>query len=153
MNNIIYTYEIPSYKIWCELRKFAGWPTYTQQTYNKVITNSLCFVIAKINKEIVGMGRLVGDNITSFYIQGVVVREQCQHQGIGTGIVNKLLSYAENETLEFATVHLFAHKGTEPFYQRCGFIMHPNEKRVLECLCLFQRENPSLPSMPSLMLA
>ena len=142
MNNIIYTYEIPPYKTWCELRKIAGWPTYTQQSYNKVITNSLCFVIAKINKEIVGMGRLVGDNITSFYIQGVVVREQYQHQGIGTGIVNKLLSYAENETLEFATVHLFAHKGTEPFYQRCGFILHPNERKGAGMSLIISKSRP-----------
>ena len=129
MKNIKYTYEVPSYPMWCELRNIAGWETYNKSTYKKVVANTLCFVLAKHNGKIIGMGRLLGDNVTSFYIQGIVVKKQYQHQGIGTGIVTELLNYAKQNTLEFSSVHLFAHKGTELFYKKCGFIQQPNDTK------------------------
>ena len=126
LENIKYIFAEPDYSSWNYLRSIAGWKAYSLEIYNQIIESSLCFLIVLHNDKIIGMGRLVGDNITSFYIQGVVVIPSYQGQGIGTAIVKKLSDYAKQKAIEGGTIHLFAHKGTEPFYKRCGFQELPN---------------------------
>lgn len=128
-NNFIFESKEPDYQTWSHLRAIVGWTPYSVNVYKKVIENSLCFVTAWHHNKIVGMGRLVGDNITSFYIQGIVVEPCFQNRGIGTQIVNHLLLYAKENAAEGASINLFAHKGSEGFYQKCGFSQHPNSTR------------------------
>lgn len=128
-NDFIFELKEPDYQTWNHLRVIAGWIPYSVNVYKKVIENSLCFVTAWHHNKIVGMGRLVGDNIISFYIQGVVVEPHFQNRGIGTQIVSRLLVYARQKAAEGASINLFAHKGSEEFYQKCGFSLHPNSTR------------------------
>lgn len=126
---IIIKYKEPDYKTWNNLRAVVGWSPYSFEVYEEVVKNSLCFVTAWYDNQIVGMGRIVGDNVTSFYIQGVVIIPRFQKQGIGTLIVNKLICYAQTKAADGASVWLFAHKGTENFYEKAGFNLHPNRIR------------------------
>lgn len=89
----------------------------------KALDNDLLDVVAVINDEIVGMGRLVGDGVLYWYLQEIIVLPECQGKGIGTGIVNYLLQYITEHTEKgtFTSVGLTAAQGKETFYERFGF--------------------------------
>lgn len=89
----------------------------------RALKNDLLDVVAIVNNEVVGMGRLVGDGVMYWYLQEIIVLPEYQGKGIGTGIVNYLLEYikkhTENET--FTSVGLTAAEGKTSFYERFGF--------------------------------
>lgn len=74
------------------------------------------------------MGRLIGDGIY-YLIADVVVRPEYQGQGIGSKIIDMLLSYVEEHTPSGgrASVQLIAEKGKEAFYEIKGFKLIPHE--------------------------
>ena len=57
----------------------------------RALKNDLLDVVAIVNNEVVGMGRLVGDGVMYWYLQEIIVLPEYQGKGIGTGIVNYLL--------------------------------------------------------------
>lgn len=63
----------------------------------KALKNSLYTIVAVKDKQVVGMGRLVGDGIY-YMVVDVVVHPTCQKNGIGSMIMNMLIGYVEKET-------------------------------------------------------
>lgn len=89
----------------------------------KALENDLLDVVAIVNNEVVGMGRLVGDGVMYWYLQEIIVLPEYQGKGIGTGIVNYLLEYIKKHTEDetFTSVGLTAAEGKTSFYERFGF--------------------------------
>jgi len=89
----------------------------------QALENDLFDVVAIINNEVVGMGRLVGDGVMYWYLQEIIVLPEYQGKGIGTSIVNHLLEYIKKHTANgnFTCVGLTAVEGKETFYERFGF--------------------------------
>lgn len=89
----------------------------------RALKNDLLDVVAIVNNEVVGMGRLVGDGVMYWYLQEVIVLPEYQGKGIGTGIVNYLLEYIKKHTEDetFTSVGLTAAEGKTSFYERFGF--------------------------------
>jgi len=106
------------------LYRQAGWwqmddnPEYLT-TVQQILANSFCFVIAKLDNEIIGMGRAISDGISDAYIQDVTVRQDLRGQGIGKGIINTLLVYLKEHKLQW--IGLISEPGYERFYQGFGF--------------------------------
>ncbi len=89
----------------------------------RALKNDLLDVVAIVNNEVVGMGRLVGDGVMYWYLQEIIVLPEYQGKGIGTGIVNYLLEYIKKHTEDetFTSVGLTAAEGKTSFYERFGF--------------------------------
>ena len=89
----------------------------------RALKNDLLDVVAIVNNEVVGMGRLVGDGVMYWYLQEISVLPEYQGKGIGTGIVNYLLEYIKKHTEDetFTSVGLTAAEGKTSFYERFGF--------------------------------
>ncbi len=89
----------------------------------RALKNDLLDVVAIVNNEVVGMGRLVGDGVMYWYLQEIIVLPEYQGKGIGTGIVNYLLDYIKKHTEDetFTSVGLTAAEGKTSFYERFGF--------------------------------
>ena len=89
----------------------------------RALKNDLLDVVATVNNEVVGMGRLVGDGVMYWYLQEIIVLPEYQGKGIGTGIVNYLLEYIKKHTEDetFTSVGLTAAEGKTSFYERFGF--------------------------------
>lgn len=87
------------------------------------LENDLLDIVAIVNNDVVGMGRLVGDGAMYWYLQEIVVLPEYQGIGIGTSIVNYLLEYIKKHTEKdtFTCVGLTAAEGKETFYERFGF--------------------------------
>lgn len=107
------------------------WPVDTplEQAY-KALENGIFSVVVVCNGKVVGMGRLVGDGVMYWYIQDVVVLPEYQGMGLGKAIVERLMKYAEENSIPDTsiTIGLMAAKGKEGFYKKLGFIMRPDDR-------------------------
>ena len=105
------------------LKVATGFRERPVELVEKALKNNLYDVVAIVNDEVIGMGRLVGDGVMYWYLQEIVVLPEFQGKGIGTAIVNRLLEYISEHTEpgNFTSVGLTAAEGKEGFYERFGF--------------------------------
>lgn len=106
---------------WAYLRASTPWSSHTKEVLATALKNSLQTVAAYYDDNIIGMGRITGDNILSFFIQDVIVLPDYQNRGVGTLIVNSLLDYAYRHAVSTTVVSLMASQGKEVFYEKLGF--------------------------------
>ncbi|HNU53735.1 MAG TPA: GNAT family N-acetyltransferase [Candidatus Syntrophosphaera sp.] len=84
-----------------------------------IVANSFCFVTARLNGKLVGMGRAISDGCSDAYIQDVVVYSEFRGQGIGGRIVAKLVEFLRAKGIQW--IGLISEPGHEDFYERLGF--------------------------------
>ena len=77
--------------------------------------------------EVVGMGRLVGDELVIMNIQDLIVRPDYHGRGIGSQLIRHLRETAAEvlEPGEELMFTLMCAKGRERFYEKNGFIARP----------------------------
>jgi len=116
------------------LKRSAGFMERPVELVKSALRNDLYDVVALVNNDVVGMGRLVGDGVMYWYLQEIVVLPEYQGRGIGTAIVNKLLNYIQEHTPErnFTSVGLTAAEGKEGFYERFGFAKNRGMTKYIE---------------------
>jgi GNAT superfamily N-acetyltransferase len=107
------------------LRESVGWGTYEPAVIQTALPNSLYCVGAVLNGQVIGMARVVGDGGLVYYIQDVIVLPEYQRQGIGTLLMNAVLTYLRNHVSPNSVVGLMAAKGKELFYGKYGFYARP----------------------------
>ena len=110
-----------------ELRQSVGWRSRDIESYQKGLENSLYGVCVYVDGKIIGVARVVGDVITCFYIQDVIVKPEYQKKGIGYEIMKHVMKYIERNACHNAVVGLMAAKNVERFYEKFGFWKRPNE--------------------------
>lgn len=110
-----------------KLRKSVGWREIDVASMEKGLANSLYSVFVVINKEVIGVARVVGDGSTCFYLQDVIVKPAYQKLGIGVAMMEKIMEYISKNTSLGATVDLMSVKGKEAFYEKFGFRKRPSE--------------------------
>lgn len=113
---------------YCRLRESVEWLNFAREQTEKALNNSLYTVTAEKDKQVVGMGRLIGDGMY-YTIVDIVVQPACQKMGIGSRIVDMILEYVNKETPVGgrSSVQLVAEKGKEAFYEKRGFKTIPHE--------------------------
>ncbi len=106
------------------------WKPFSASQISLSLQNDSYHVSAWINKEIVGMGRLVGDGVMYWYIQNLIVLPKYQLKGVGTAIMNSLLSYIKNNSLKGShiTVGLMCSESVTSFYEKFSFQVRPYDK-------------------------
>ena len=128
MDEIILSEEIPTSEEYIRLRQLVGWGMPAQSAIQPSLRNSLYCVCARSHGEIVGMARIIGDGGLVYYIQDVIVHPSRQGEGIGKRLMDRMMEYIRPRAVQNTIVGLMAAKGKEPFYQRYGFDLRPNEK-------------------------
>ena len=109
------------------LRDAVGWKKLGKKQAQIALERSLYIVVAMEDGRPVGMGRLVGDGAVICYIQDLIVVPDCQGKKIGSQLIERLITYADEMRLPGTELmlDLMCAKGREQFYQHHGFISRP----------------------------
>jgi len=107
-----------------ELYRQAGWWQMDDDpqhlvTVARIVSDTYCFVIAKLGEEIIGMGRAISDGCSDAYIQDVTVDVIHRGKGIGKGIIHTLVDHLKANGLQW--IGLISEPGYERFYGSLGF--------------------------------
>jgi predicted GNAT family N-acyltransferase len=109
------------------LRASVGWATFPLETAERSLAATPFCVCAFEDGELIGMGRVLGDMVVSFYIGNVMVRPDRQGHGIGREIMEKIIAHVRSVAAPGAIASLLAIKGKEEFYTQFGFEARPDE--------------------------
>ena len=111
------------------LRKEVNWKALSPTQAQKALTNRLYTVHAVYNDKVIGMGRIVGDGAVICYIQDLIIHPEAQHMGIGSRIMDMLITYVDflREEGTEMMLDLMCAKGRESFYEKKQFIARPTD--------------------------
>lgn len=125
-----YTVEhrLPTAQQWMDLRASVGWATFPQKVAERSLAATLFCICAFENGELIGMGRVLGDGVISFYIGNIMVRPDRQSAGIGREIMERIGAWVESVAAHGAIASLLSIKGKEEFYTQFGFECRPDEQ-------------------------
>jgi spermidine synthase len=94
-----------------------------------IVAGSHCFLVARHEDRIIGMGRAVSDGVSDAYLQDVTVIDAFRGQRIGTRIIETLIGQLERDGIHW--IGLIAERGSHPFYERFGFSVMENALPML----------------------
>jgi predicted N-acetyltransferase YhbS len=122
-----YTIEerLPSVEEYIHLRQSVGWPCPSNKAIEKSLNNSTYCVCAVEDGRVTGMSRLVGDHSFIYFVADVIVLPEYQNQGIGTALMERIMSYLKGNVQEYSYITLMSAKGREAFYEKFGFFKRP----------------------------
>ncbi|WP_240220190.1 GNAT family N-acetyltransferase [Rheinheimera hassiensis] len=112
----------PTASEYIALRCNVGWDSVELSIAQNSLNSSLFNTTVRLDGQLIGMARVVGDGFMYFYIQDVIVAPDYRGKGIGHAIMTRVEAYLAKAYTTGATVGLLAAKGKEPFYRRYGFI-------------------------------
>lgn len=113
--------EVAPVNDFLRLREITGLTPRTRQAAEIGLPNSLYGVHLRVDNEVVGMARIVGDGALNFEIVDVAVAPQYQHQGYGTRLMECVMSYLDEHALESAYITLMA--DVPRLYEKFGFTL------------------------------
>ncbi|HEC77397.1 MAG TPA: N-acetyltransferase [Thermoplasmatales archaeon] len=110
-----------------KLRQAVRWVKLDDEAIRKGLENSLFSVCAVFQGEIIGCGRVIGDDGIYFYIQDVIVLPEFQGKGVGKCIMNVIIEYLKTHAHNNSFIGLMAAKGVSAFYEKYGFKKRAND--------------------------
>lgn len=87
----------------------------------RALNASIYCVVAEREGEPIGMARIVGDGVTSFYVQDVIVHPRAQGEGIGDALMQAVFDWVKANAPPRAMIRLFTAEPMQGFYRRMGF--------------------------------
>ncbi|MDK1286293.1 GNAT family N-acetyltransferase [Pseudoalteromonas umbrosa] len=111
----------PSAKEFVQLRADVGWGDTDLSMATMSLEQSLFHVTARMDSQLVGMGRVIGDCALFFYIQELAVHPNYQQTGIGGMLMVQIESWLCDNAPKGATISLMSARGKESFYRRYGY--------------------------------
>ena len=118
----------PTIQEYNDLRALVEWPVFENQLVETALSNTLFSVCVEDGGNMVGMGRVVGDNAIYLHIQDLIVHPDFQRKGIGKLIMDALLNYIDQVAGKNTNIGLMCSKGREAFYTEFGFSVRPSDK-------------------------
>jgi len=120
---MLYSYNIigsaPSPEIFCHLRQVAGLSARPVEAVRRALPAS-CYVMHVLcHKEVIGMGRIVGDGALNFEIVDIAVAPAHQGKGVGRLIMEDLMSWLSKHATTGSYVSLIA--DVPELYSKFGF--------------------------------
>ena len=121
--------NILSTKEYCDLRSAVAWRPIPEDQARSGLDHSDFVVACRDGETIVGCARIFWDKGYIAYLADVMVKPAYQGQGIGKKLVEECISYIDRQLKEGWRIKIVivSAKGKEPFYERFGFEIRPNE--------------------------
>ena len=123
-----YTHML-SAKEYCELRAAVQWQPIVEDQAQSGLDHSDFIVACREQEKIVGCARIFWDKGYIAYLADVMVKPEYQGRGIGKKLVESCISYIQSQLKEGWRIKIVivSAKGKEPFYEKFGFQVRPNE--------------------------
>lgn len=115
----------PSAEEFNHLRSLVGWRLMEAEATQTALSNSLVCCSARVNGDLVGFGRFIGDGVMYFYLQDVMIHPDFQSEGIGTRLMEELESWLAKQMRYGSTAGLLAAENKEGFYQQFNYQLRP----------------------------
>ncbi|MBB4040160.1 ribosomal protein S18 acetylase RimI-like enzyme [Microvirga flocculans] len=112
---------IPSVDDYVRLRVAAGLGGRTQEAAAAGLPNTWFGVLVAHQKEVVGMGRIIGDGGCFFQIVDMAVDPRHQGKGLGQCIMRALVEHLKAHAPDSAYISLIAVRRAQSLYERFGF--------------------------------
>ena len=103
------------------LYQAVGWTNYTHQPQmlEQALSHSLVIYVALDGDAVVGLIRLIGDDLSSVFVQDLIVLPSYQRQGIGSALMKEALEdYKDAYQVQLVTEQTEKNVG---FYRSLGF--------------------------------
>jgi GNAT superfamily N-acetyltransferase len=114
--------RLPTIEEYETLVRAVGWARFTDlEAAPAALQNTLFSVVAVEGERAVGMARVVGDRAMAYFVQDVIVLPDFQRQGIGTALMDAVVSYFQRATPRLSAIGLFTGRNLAGFYERHGF--------------------------------
>lgn len=122
--------KVPTSDEFNMLTESVGWGKRDSKIIEEALKNTLYSLCVYDEDKLIGYGRIIGDKTIFVYIHDVMVIPEYQGAGIGSEIMKKLLNKIEEYKIVNPNIrtYLGASKGREPFYEKFGFVVRPNEE-------------------------
>lgn len=112
-------------ELYVSIRDAVGFYHYDIEDARMALAGGLYSVVAYVDGQAAGIGRVVGDGRIAFFIKDLVVLPQYQGAGVGTAVLNALIARIREHCCAHAYVGLMATPGKETFYEEHGFLRRP----------------------------
>lgn len=113
--------SVPSVATYRALRRGAGMTDRSSAAAAIGLAATLYAVIAYTEERAVGMARVIGDGGCFFQICDVAVVTDCQRQGIGDALMQRITTWLDDNAEPSAFVSLLADGVSDRLYRRHGF--------------------------------
>jgi spermidine synthase len=87
---------------------------------DRIIQGSHCYVVARDQRTIIGIGRALSDRVGDAYLHDITVVKSHRLQGIGRSIVAMLVERLQKDGITW--IGLIAENGSASLYRKFGFI-------------------------------
>jgi len=116
---MIYQYnETVSAKALSDLRESVGWNRMESEYSNPLMTSYYHIAVYEDDK-MVGYIDSVSNGVTDAYIQDLMVHPDYQGKGLGTELMNQMITYLKENRIYIISVVF--EESLKPFYARFGF--------------------------------
>lgn len=102
-----------------DLRRSVGWNGIARDLADLRLHNTFHLCCFEGNR-LIGYAAVVGNGVTDAYIQDVMVQPEYHHQGIGTQLMERLLSRLKQEGVYMVSV-IYGDETLRGFYEKFGF--------------------------------
>lgn len=114
-------------ELYVSVRAAVGFHCYGIEDVRIALDGGLYSAVAYVDNQVAGIGRVVGDGRIAFFIKDLVVLPQYQGAGVGSALLEALLSRIQANCCVDAYVGLMSTPGKEPFYEAHGFLRRPTK--------------------------
>ena len=116
-------------KEYMNLRKKVGWVEFPLEEAQECITNAYMILCVRDDEKAIGVVRLLWDGGYIAFLSDVIVDAAYRGQGIGKTLVESCLIQLKKDMKPGYKVKITLNsaKGKEPFYEKFGFKVRPND--------------------------
>lgn len=112
-----------------ELRRGVGWVMFPMEQAKACIDNAYMVMCVRADDKAIGVVRLLWDGGYIAFLSDVIVDAEFQGQGIGRKLVEACLNKLKSDMKPGYKVKITLNsaRGKEPFYEKFGFSVRPND--------------------------
>lgn len=125
-NNLTVNIETPTADEYISLRGSVNWQSPQLQDCKKGLLSSVYIITIRDRGKLVGLGRIVGDGIFTFFIVDIIILPKYQKIGLGYKVMDNIMDYLYLNASKNSYITLMSAIGKENFYKKFGFISRPN---------------------------